>query len=76
MKGIPKRIQKYMGMNERFLMLSDQLKKFEDCKEVCPLFQIFQEYMRSVAEDGKAEMIKAQGKKIKELNEKLQGQGQ
>jgi hypothetical protein len=27
--------------------------------------------MRSVAEDGKAEMIKAQGKKIKELNEKL-----
>lgn len=76
MKVIPKRIQKYLEFNERFLMLSDKLKKLEDCKEACPLFQIFQEYMRSVAEDGKAEMIKAQGKKIKELNEKLQGQGQ
>jgi hypothetical protein len=57
-------------------MLSDRLKKFEDCKEVCPLFQIFQEYMRTVAEDGRAEMIKAQGKKIRELNEKLREQAE
>jgi hypothetical protein len=68
------RIRKYLTLNERFLMLSDKLKKFEDCKIVCPLFQIFQEYMRTVAEDGKIEFIKAQGKKIKELNSKLQGQ--
>jgi hypothetical protein len=57
-------------------MLSDRLKKFEDCKEVCPLFQIFQEYMRTIAMDGKGEMIKSQGKKIKELNSKLQEQVQ
>jgi hypothetical protein len=57
-------------------MLSDKLKKFEDCKEVCPLFKIFQEYMRTVAEDGKIELIKAQVKKIKELNSKLQEQVQ
>jgi hypothetical protein len=76
MTVIPKRIQKYLEFNERFLMLSDRLKRFEDCKEVCPLFQIFQEYMRSVAEDGRIEMIKSQAKKIKELNSKLQEQAQ
>jgi hypothetical protein len=76
MTVIPKRIQKYLTLNEGLLMLSDRLKKFEDCKEVCPLFQIFQEYMRTIAMDGKGEMIKAQGKKIKELNSKLQEQAQ
>jgi hypothetical protein len=70
------RIRKYLTLNEGLLMLSDKLKRFEDCKEVCPLFQIFQEYMRTVDEDGKAELIKAQGKKIRELNSKLQEQAQ
>lgn len=76
MKVLPIRIQKYLTLNERFLMLSDQLKKFEDCKEICPLFQIFQEYMRTIAEDGRIEIVKTQSKKIKELNSKLQGQAQ
>lgn len=61
---------KYLKLNERLFKMN--LKSVEECKNKCPLFEIFAEYMKQIAESGKVEMIKTQAQQIKAMKARLE----
>lgn len=60
---------KYLELNKRFFKMD--LTKIKDCKNKCPLFEIFSQYMAEIAASGREDMLKHQAQQIKELRSRL-----